>query len=94
MNGLSSFSRSRHIRVSTILVCGSKLYSHTCSMIIVLETTRPAFRARYSRSVNSSGWISIRVEPRYTLRDKRSIDKSPTVNVEGSAVALARRSSA
>src|SRR5438445_6517862 len=47
-NGLSIFSRSRLTSTSTMFVCGSKLYSHTCERIIVFETTRPALRIRYS----------------------------------------------
>ena len=54
-NGRSIFSRRRLTSTSTMLVCGSKLYSHTCDRIIVFETTRPALRIRYSSSANSRG---------------------------------------
>src|SRR5207344_974089 len=36
-NGRSSFSRSRLTSTSTMLVCGSKVYSQTCDRIIVFD---------------------------------------------------------
>ncbi|MPM36107.1 hypothetical protein SDC9_82702 [bioreactor metagenome] len=39
--GLSTFSRSRKMPASTMLLWVSKLYSQTCSRMVVLETTRP-----------------------------------------------------
>ena len=38
----------------------SKLWSQTCSMIIVRETTRPVFATRYSSREYSLGVSSIR----------------------------------
>ena len=41
--------------VSTIFVFGSKWNSQTLSNSIVLVTTRPALRMRYSSNLNSLG---------------------------------------
>src|SRR4029453_5393448 len=93
-NGRSIFSRSRLTSTSTTLVCGSKLYSHTCDRIIVFDTTRPALRTRYSSSENSRGRRSTGFPPRVTRRDSRSNTRSSTVRVVGSGERVARRTSA
>src|SRR5256885_49651 len=56
-----------------MLVCGSKLYSHTCDRIIVLETTLAALRIRYSSSVNSRGRRSIGLPAGDEHRDRRIV---------------------
>ena len=62
---------------------------------IVRVTTRPSLRAKYSRSRYSRGFNSIFLPPRFTVRDNRSISRSPTAR-RGSLVTRAslRRSSA
>ncbi|OPY04794.1 MAG: hypothetical protein A4E61_00556 [Syntrophorhabdus sp. PtaB.Bin184] len=63
-------------------------------MIIVLETTLPALRMRYSRSENSMGWSSIVLSARFTSLLMRFIERSPTASRVGSVMPLARRTSA
>src|ERR1035438_8850718 len=61
-----------------MLVRPSKLWSHTCSMIMVRENTRPAFATRYSSSAYSLAVNSMRLPARLTCCDKRSSSRSAT----------------
>src|SRR5690348_11248539 len=55
----------------------SKLWSHTCSMIMLRERTRPALAIRYSSKEYSLPVSSIRRPPRFTCCEMRSSSRSP-----------------
>src|SRR5262249_16353300 len=93
-NGSSTLLRRWRTYTSTMLVRPSKLSSHTCSMIIVRERTRPACDARYSSKEYSLEVSSIRFPPRRTCWPSRSSSRSPTrrtlFRVEGCLLRRAR----
>src|SRR6266542_2586981 len=60
-----------------MFVAPSKLWSHTCSRIMVRERTLPAFAIRYSRTPYSFEVNSTRLPARFTCCERRSSSKSP-----------------
>src|SRR5438105_4236898 len=61
-----------------MLVMPSKLWSQTCSMIIVRDKTRPALDIKYSRRAYSLSVSSMRLPARFTCCDRRSSSRSST----------------
>src|SRR5580700_10945154 len=61
-----------------MFVSPSKLWSQTCSMIMVRENTRPGLAARYSSSAYSLGVSSILRPARRTCCVRRSTSRSAT----------------
>ena len=87
----STFALSRLMCVSTILVLGSKLNSHTCSSNMVRVTTLPLFFIRYSSNRNSVGRTAISWFARRTVLFSRLISKSPTERLSGVCRSWGRR---